>query len=263
MKVEQNLSKAGVSDVQRPVALPSSPRSFIDLKAFASQASQGIAPPPSASQGHDRFEASRRFLDLPRGAVSAGVITLAQDRGAVSFQPADDFLIVSEGAITFTQGERALTLNAGSSAVIPQGATFSWSTQAPVSVIFMRYQSGGGTDGAIVPIDGAPTLAPSGAPLAELLLTPTPQCRNQTDYLSPDGTFTCGTWDSTPYHRAPMLYHHYELMHLLDGSVTFVDETGRDATFSRGDIFLVEQGARCSWESREHVAKVYAIYRPA
>ncbi|VWB24450.1 cupin [Burkholderia latens] len=127
----------------------------------------------------------------------------------------------------------------------------------------MRYQNGGSADGTIVPIDGAPQLAPSGAPLAELLLTPTPQCRNQTDYRSADGQFTCGTWDSTPYHRTAMLYHHYELMYLLEGSVTFVDEAGRRATFSRGDIFLVEQGAKCSWESLGHVAKVYAIFRPA
>ncbi|HKT75317.1 MAG TPA: hypothetical protein VJQ78_01200 [Sphingobium sp.] len=28
-------------------------------------------------------------------------------------------------------------------------------------------------------------------------------------------------------------------------------------------MFLVEQGAHCSWDSREHVKKVYAIYRPA
>jgi uncharacterized cupin superfamily protein len=60
-----------------------------------------------------------------------------------------------------------------------------------------------------------------------------------------------------------MLFRHYELMHLLEGSVTFVDETGRSGTFSRGDIFIIEQNARCSWESREKVAKVYAIYRPA
>jgi uncharacterized cupin superfamily protein len=45
--------------------------------------------------------------------------------------------------------------------------------------------------------------------------------------------------------------------------VTFVDETGRAGTFAQGDIFLVEQGATCSWESREQVAKVYVIYRPA
>ncbi|WP_244438799.1 cupin domain-containing protein [Paraburkholderia dilworthii] len=163
----------------------------------------------------------------------------------------------------FRQAERVLTLNAGSSAVIPEGAYFAWSTQGPVSIIFMRYQGAQGTDGTIVPIDDAPQLEPSGTPSEELLLTPTPQCRNQTDYRSPDEQFNCGTWDSTPYHRVAMLYHHHELMHLLEGSVTFVDETGRGATFSRGDIFLVEQGAQCSWESREHVAKVYATYRPA
>ena len=52
-------------------------------------------------------------------------------------------------------------------------------------------------------------------------------------------------------------------MYLLEGSVTFVDGTGRAGTFAKGDIFLVEQGATCSWESREQVAKVYVIYRPA
>ena len=257
----QHPSRPDLSEAQRLAALSSRPRSFVDLNAFAADAGQGVTLDASASL--DRFESRRRFLDLPAGPVTAGVIALGQDSGAISAQPADEFVIVSEGAIAFTQGERTLTLSAGSSAVIPRGASFSWATQAPASAIFMRYLGGQGTDGAIVPIDGAPQLAPSGAPLAELLLTPTPQCRNQTDYRSPDAQFTCGTWDSTPYHRAPMLYHHYELMYLHEGSVTFVDETGRDATFSRGDIFLVEQGAQCSWESRDHVTKVYAIYRPA
>jgi uncharacterized cupin superfamily protein len=261
VKIEQGPTQAEMSQTQPPSALPRRPRSFIDLKAFAAEASRGIASSPSPSD--DRFQSSRRFLDLAPGPVTAGVMTLAQESGTVSLQPADEFIVVSEGAITFTQAGRSLTLNAGKSAVIPQGAQFKWSTQAPASVIFMRYEGGPGTDGAIVPIDDAPQLQPSGAPLAELLITPTPQCRNQTDYRSPDGMLTCGTWDSTPYHRIAMLYQHYELMHLLEGSVTFIDETGRTATFSRGDIFLVEQGARCSWESREPVAKVYAIYRPA
>ena len=59
-----------------------------------------------------------------------------------------------------------------------------------------------------------------------------------------------------------MYYRHYELMYLLEGSVTFVDGAGRVGTFAKGDVFLVEQGSDCSWESREHVKKVYAIYRP-
>ena len=261
MKVEQARPSGGMSELQQPAATSNRPRSFIDLKAFASDASQGIASP--ASPGDDHFQSSRRFVDLLPGPVTAGVITLEANSGTVSFQPADELVVIAEGTIVLEQAERALTLSAGNCAVIPQGANFVWSKQGPVSIIFMRYQGGQSSDGTIVPIDASPQLQPSGAPLAELLLTPTPQCRNQTDYRSADGQFTCGTWDSTPYHRAPMLYPHYELMHLLEGSVTFVDETGREATFSRGDIFLVELGAQCSWESREHVEKVYAFYRPA
>jgi uncharacterized cupin superfamily protein len=52
-------------------------------------------------------------------------------------------------------------------------------------------------------------------------------------------------------------------MYLLEGAVTLEDESGSRHIFTRHDIFVVEQGAQCSWESREHVKKVYAIYRPA
>ena len=122
-----------------------------------------------------------------------------------------------------------------------------------------------GTPGALqlLPIDETAPLEPSGAPLAELLVGPTPSCRNHTDYRSDNGEFVCGTWDSTPYHRSTMPYRHYELMHLLDGAVTFEDGAGRSGTFHKGDVFLVEQGADCSWLSEVHVKKVYAIYRPA
>jgi uncharacterized cupin superfamily protein len=113
-----------------------------------------------------------------------------------------------------------------------------------------------------VPIDTAAPLEPSNPPLAELLVGPTPSCRNHTDYSSASGEFVCGTWDSTPYHRRPMTYRHIELMHLLEGAVTFRDASG-SATFSKGDIFLAARGAQCAWLSEVHVKKVYAIHRPA
>ncbi|MCR1769558.1 hypothetical protein B7760_04204 [Burkholderia glumae] len=262
MKGERDPSDDDLTDPPRPADLQGRHRSFIDMRGFASQASLGSAS--RDLHGDDRFLASRRFLDLPPGPISAGAITLAQGSGTVSLQPADEFVVVADGTISFTQGGQTLTLRPGESAVLRQGAAYSWAAPGPVSIPFMRYQGsdGAGAGPAIVPIDRAPQLAPSGAPLAELLLTPTPRCRNQTDYRSADGQFSCGTWDSTPYHRAAMLYHHYELMHLLEGSVTFVDASGRRASFHRGDIFLVEQGASCSWESLEPVAKVYAIFRP-
>lgn len=250
-----------MSNLQQAAAVQSTPRTFIDLRKFAQDKNQGI--PLIDVAGEDLFLSSRRLLDFPPGPVTAGAIALETGSGVVQAQPADEFIIVCKGTLTLTQQDHTLVLEPNNSAVIQHGAEFSWSTDGPVSVIFMRYHDSEPGDRAIVPIKENPKMGPSGGPLADLLITPAPVCRNYTDHTSADGVFICGTWDSTPYHRRPMSYRIYELMYLVEGSVTFVDETGRSGTFSRGDIFIIEQNAQCSWESREKVTKVYAIYRPA
>jgi uncharacterized cupin superfamily protein len=248
--------------MQAAVAVPVDTPSFVDLRQFARDQTEGIAV--TAAAGQDRFLSSRRVLDWAPSPVTAGVITLEAGNGAVPSLPADEFIIVHEGNLTLTQQDAAVTLGPNQSAVLKHGAAFSWSAQGPVSLIFVRYNRSREGDGAIVPVRDNPEMGPSaGGPAAELLLTPAPVCRNHTDYRSADGEFTCGTWDSTPYTRRAMFFRHMELMFLLEGSVTFVDEAGRSGTFSKGDIFLIEQGASCSWESLEQVAKLYVIYRPA
>lgn len=249
-----------MSNFQQVSAIVANPPSFVDLRQFAQNRDQGI--PGAASAGDDRFLTNRRILDWAPGPVTAGVIALEAGHGSVSSMPADEFILVNEGSLTLSQLDATLTLAPGQSAVIQQGATFSWSAQRPVSLIFTRYNHSQPGKGAIVPIQAAPELKPSGTPPVDLLTTPLPSCRNFTDYTSADGEFMCGTWDSTAYARQPMFYRHYELMYLLEGSVSFVDEVGRSGTFAEGDVFLVEQGARCSWDSREPVTKVYVIYRP-
>lgn len=249
-----------MSNVQQAAAVLDTPRTFVDLREFARGKSLGVAV--SAKAGEDRFLASRRVLDWPAGPVTAGVITLEAGSGAVQSLAADEFIIVNEGSLTLTQQDSTLTLGPNQSAVIKQGASFTWSAPEGGSLIFTRYNQSQPGDGTIVPINENPELKPSGTPPVDLLTTPAPSCRNFTDYVTADGEFMCGTWDSTPYARRPMFYRHFELMYLLEGSVSFADETGRSATFSKGDIFLVEQGANCSWDSREQVAKVYVIYRP-
>lgn len=249
------------TSTQSAVANPANPPSFIDLRQFARDAGQGI--PVAAFPHDDLFLANRRVLDWAPGPVTAGVINLDAGSGLVASLPADEFIIVNQGRLTLTRNGVRLTLEANQSAVLQQGAAFSWSAQGPVSLIFTRYNFSVQGDGAIIPVKANPQLEPTGTPLAELLLTPAPICRNFTDYRTADGEFMVGTWDSTPYHRRAMFYRHFELMYLLGGSVTFVDEAGRSGTFTEGDVFLVEQTAQCSWESRDDVAKVYVIYRPA
>ena len=250
-----------MSNLQQAAAIEVNPATFVDLRHFAQDKSLGI--PLTVVAGDDRFLASRRVLDWAPGPVTAGVIELGAGMGVVQALPADEFIIVSEGALTLTQHGRPQKLEQGDSAVLPQGAAVSWSAEAPVSLIFMRYNDSQAGDQKIVPISATPALAPSNPPRAELLLSPVPVCRSYADYRSADAKFSCGTWDSTAYHRSAMVYPHCELMYLLEGSVTFVDQAGRSGTFSKGDIFLVEQKAICSWESRENVGKVFAIYRPS
>ncbi|QGP81070.1 cupin domain-containing protein [Sphingobium sp. CAP-1] len=231
-------------------------RSFIDLRAWAAGATV------TAGEG-DPFLAARAALPLADGPISAGLIALPQGAGMVAAMPADEFIIVESGSVRIAGGDVDMALAEGDSLVLRGGASFAWTADADSRLLYMRRSGGPAGDATIIPVDADAPLAPSGAPLAELLVGPTPQCRNNTDWKSEDGEFMAGTWDSTPYHRRAMRYGHFELMYLLDGSVTFVDEVGAEGTFAKGDIFLVEQGASCSWDSRVHVKKIYCIYRPA
>lgn len=231
-------------------------RSFIDLRQWAAGAT--VAPASG-----DAFLSARAALPLADGPISAGLIILPQGSGAVAAMPGEEFIIVESGAIRIEQAGQIFTLAKDDSLLLREGAGFSWTAVGEARILFMRRSGGPAGNGAIIPVDTGAPLEPSGAPLAELLVGPTPQCRNHGDYKSDDGEYMVGTWDSTPYYRRAMAYRHFELMYLLDGSVTFVDEAGDEGTFHKGDIFLVEQGAQCSWDSQVHVKKVYCIYRPA
>lgn len=231
-------------------------RSFMDLRKLAAQCDL------LAASGDDAWATNRAPLPLAEAPVRLGVLRLS-GAGRQTALGADEFAIVLSGGLALVHGGTSYDVPAGKSIVIPAGVEFGWTARPATTVIVLSCSSGPASADRPVPIDESAKLSPSGAPLAELLVGPTPSCRNFTDYRSANGEFVCGTWDSTPYHRRAMTYGHFELMHLLQGAVTFVDETGREATFGEGDVFLVEQGAQCSWESRVHAKKVYAIYRPA
>ena len=248
-----------ISEQSSLVDLGSVP-SFVDLKAFAEEPFEASAGVNNLDQ--DPFLRQRRALPLPEGPVEIGVIQLSPGSGAVTELVADEFIFTIKGKLSLTQDE-PIVLGKSSSLVLLHGCSFTWHCEETTTLIYMRYNQSTPSENKIVPINLSAMLEPSGAPLAELLVGPTPSCRNHTDYLSFDNQFVCGCWDSSPYHRLAMKYKHYEFMYLLEGSVTFIDELGRKGTFVEGDVFLVQQGAQCSWESLEYVKKVYAIFRPA
>lgn len=222
----------------------------IDLRAYAADAAPtrdwlgGRAKPAFADDG-------------------ARVVAIAPvEEGRVEALPGDEFLILLSGKLTVETVRGVAVIDSGRSAVLPAGLSFGWRAAAGTIAIIVACPAAAGTAEDVVPIDEAASLQPSNPPLADLLIGPTPACRNHSDYRSANGEFVCGTWDSTPYHRRAMIYRHIELMHLLDGSVTFEDAAG-SVTFGKGDVFLAMRGAECAWISHVHVKKVYAIHRPA
>jgi len=229
---------------------PTRPKGVIDIRAYAAHA----APTRDWLAGR----AAPAFAD-----DAATVVAIAPfGEGRVAALPSDEFVIVLAGAIDLETARGVTRVGVNRSVVLPAGLAFGWRASAGTVAVIVACPAASGTASDAVAIDEAAPLAPSNPPLAELLVGPTPSCRNHTDYRSANGEFVCGTWDSTPYNRRPMLFRHIELMHMLEGAVTFQDESG-SATFSKGAIILAARGARISWVSEVHVKKVYATHRPA
>jgi uncharacterized cupin superfamily protein len=220
---------------------------------------------PAADDGMEgSYLTGRRRLPLPEGPVTIECAGLPAGASGDALLPGDEFVLVLAGSVRFRQSGREFSLESGNAGVLLRDRPLDWSVDEPTELIIMRCIAGGGAGSdAPVAIDHDAPLARSNPPLAELLVGPTPTCRNHSDYRSASGEFVCGTWDSTPYHRRLMMFRHFELMRLLEGEVTFVDQDGRTGTFGAGDVVLLVQGGGASWQSESHVKKIYSTYRPA
>jgi uncharacterized cupin superfamily protein len=234
---------------------------YTDLRASVPTASTTIAQNGPAN-GADPFAGFRQSLAIDDPNLDVGWCLLSAGEGVADEVPQHELLIVVDGEIDIEERGRAARLRAGSSVIVPKGGSFRWSVADQARLVFMRYLAEDAQGGAdLVFVDPDVPLSPSGSPAAELLLSETPSCRNNTLYATPTRHWSAGVWDSTPYHRAPMVYGHYELMHILEGSVRIADDQGRTTTFGQDAIFLVPKGAKCSWLSEEHVRKVWGILR--
>lgn len=237
----------GLAQIDR-YALDRKP-SFVDLRDFA-EASQGKV----AERGDYLSSRAALYENGVEGPV--GLIALDAASGSVEAIASDEFVLVLEGELTLGD----IVLGKGSAAVIAHGTGFAWSAAAGTLAVYMRYPESTPSDAGIVAISKDPAYAPSGKPAPEVLIGPAPECRNFNDYRVDDGRFVCGTWASTAYRRHGFAYGHYEIMHLVEGSVT-LEDAGVQQTFQTGATILAERGSHCAWDSREDVAKLFAIYR--
>ncbi|WP_374413586.1 cupin domain-containing protein [Novosphingobium colocasiae] len=228
--------------------------SFIDLRALAA----GTAAPAADAEPFGR---DMQILPIRAGECEVGLFNVPAGTGTATETRGDAFVIATSGAVVLTDAAGSTELAAGQSCVINNGTAFSWSAQGPASLVFMRYLGARPGTRGITFIDNAAPLSPSGSPAADLLTSAAPSCRANSMFISDDEAFKCGVWDSTPYSRKALFFHHCELMHLLDGEASFIDDDGNAATFRKGDTFIIEHGANTTWNSPVNVTKIYATWR--
>ncbi|MGL4527977.1 MAG: cupin domain-containing protein, partial [Aestuariivirga sp.] len=82
------------------------------------------------------------------------------------------------------------------------------------------------------------------------------------DFEDATGQLSIGVWDTTGYRRKLIDFPRHELMHLLEGSVTFTDDAGRSQTFQAGDTFFVPLGTPNAWTSEGFLRKIFVIFQP-
>ncbi len=180
--------------------------------------------------------------------------------------PIHEFMIVLEGAVTIVEADRETTISAGESFVIPKGLRIKWVQKVRMRKVFVILDDPGAGphDPHTIKLDHTAKLEPSSPPSAAVLLSSPPPVQHTKDYYEAvDGRFSVGVWETTPYTRKLIDFPRWELMHLLQGSVTLTDDKGMKQDFTVGDTFFVPNGAPNGWQSQGTLRKLFAILMPA
>jgi len=86
---------------------------------------------------------------------------------------------------------------------------------------------------------------------------------NELDYIffqNQDRSVIAGVWQSPPMEwRFDSGHPVHEMISVIFGSVTMIDDDGEEETFGPGDVFFIAKGKRCSWRNVETVRIQYTM----
>ena len=218
-----------------------------------------IAAGDRGSRGHFLFKDDRLGL-------SAGIWEAEANLGRWVNWPVDEYVLVLDGEVVMVEADRETVFGPGDSFIIPKGCRCIWN-QCGYFKKFMMMYTGPALASApstprVIPINPHVALSPSTPPSPAMLLSPVPTQHTHDYFEDATGQLSIGVWDTTGYHRKLIDFPRHELMHLLEGSVTFEDEQGRQQSFKAGDTFFVPQGTPNSWKSEGYLKKIFVIFMP-
>jgi uncharacterized cupin superfamily protein len=210
-----------------------------------------------------RGQSGHMYFEDGKSGLSTGVWQAEASTTRWMEYPVHEFMMILEGKVTIETERGNLSVKAGESFVIPKGLRLRWIQKQRVKKFFVIFEGGEPAPkrGAIK-IDPGAMLEPSPPPSADMLLSPVPTQHSRDVFTDPSGRFNVGVWDTTGYRRRQIDFPRHELMHLLEGSVTFTDDAGLNQTFTKGDTFFVPLGTPNAWKSEGYLRKIFCIVQP-
>lgn len=213
-----------------------------------------------------RASIGHRWLDDKANGLSAGVWEAEANLGRWMNWPVHEFMVIVEGEVVMVEEDRETVIGPGESFFIPKGRRCIWnqSGYAKKFMVIFDDQSGLPTDGSlpIIKVDPEMKLEPSPPPSADALNSQVPTQFAHEYFRDATGQFTFGVWQTTGYQRKLIEFPRHELMHILEGAVTFTDNEGGTQHFSAGDTFLVPKGTPNAWTSEGTLRKIYCSFQP-
>jgi uncharacterized cupin superfamily protein len=181
--------------------------------------------------------------------------------------PIHEFMLVLEGEVVIEEETRRTSVKAGECFVIPKGLKCRWTQKHRVRKVFVILEDDKPNADPktlrAIKIDTAAPLEPSDPPSpAVLLSSPPPQQNARDDFASPQGHFTAGVWSTTPYTRKIIPFPRFELMHIVQGTVTMSDGAGHHDIIVAGETIFVPMGAANGWQSHGLLKKIFCIVQP-
>lgn len=202
--------------------------------------------------------------------LMAGVWDCTPFTGTMAPYDVNEFMFILEGSVTMVLADGAEeTIRAGESFVIPKGLVCQWKQPDYTRKYFVIFSDTSGTSvddpGSLRIIRPHADDAVSVSDIADTtqFIGSIPKQGEHEYHVDPTGQFMVGLWDSEAFERPVAPFNRYELMCILQGSVTLSDGAGNDQVFRAGEAAFVPKGAPYKWKSDEYVRKFYCIFMPA
>ena len=179
--------------------------------------------------------------------------------------PVHEFMVVVEGEVVVVEEDRETVVGPGECFFIPKGRRCIWNQPRYFKKFMLMFdipsEQSKGSARSIIKIDPQVKLGSSVVPTATSQSGPSV---GHSHYYFKDANnqFSVGIWDATNWQNKLIEFPHHEMMHVLEGVVTFTDDKGSKRAFQPGDTFFIPMGAPTSWNVDGDLRMAFCRFQP-